>query len=128
MCILMKQESQLMGDTGWIWAATTNNSCFITIENSRGRNVLEKHFDSFAGVAICDGWRPYEIFDKRQRCWAHILREAKYCSNKLETDNSVSVCFSARIICRYYTTQDRKTKLYHVLLLYRITESNYCTI
>ena len=82
------------GDTGWIWTATNNNSCFITMENSRGRNVLEKHFDSFAGVAVCDGWGPYEIFDKRQRCWAHILREAKYNSNKLETDNSASLYVS----------------------------------
>ncbi len=82
------------GDTGWIWTGVNENSCFITVENSRGRNVLQQHFDSFNGVAICDGWRPYEIFDKRQRCWAHILREAKYCSNKLETDNSASLYVS----------------------------------
>lgn len=79
------------GDTGWVWTGVNENSCFITVENSRGRNVLQQHFDSFNGVAICDGWRPYEIFDKRQRCWAHILREAKYCSNKLETDNAASL-------------------------------------
>lgn len=79
------------GDTGWMWTATNGNSCFITVENSRGRKVLLQHFDSFNGVAICDGWRPYEIFDKRQRCWAHILREAKHYFKKLETDNSASL-------------------------------------
>lgn len=82
------------GDTGWIWTGVNENSCFITVENSRGRNVLQQHFDSFNGVAICDGWRQYEMFDKRQRCWAHILREAKDCSNKLETENSASLYVS----------------------------------
>jgi len=79
------------GDAGWIWTAVNENSCFITVESSRGRKVLKQHFDSFEGVAVCDGWRPYEMFDKRQRCWAHILREAKYYSQKLETDNSASL-------------------------------------
>ena len=77
------------GSTGWIWVATNNDSCFITVENSRGRNVLEKHFESFSGVAVCDGWRPYHIFNTRQRCWAHILREAKHNAEKLDTVSSV---------------------------------------
>jgi len=56
------------GNTGWIWTAVNYNSCFITVENSRGRNVLQKHFSSFTGVAVCDGWLPYKIFNTRQRC------------------------------------------------------------
>lgn len=79
------------GDTGWIWTAVNHNSCFITVENSRGRNVLQQHFGSFAGVAICDGWGAYKIFNIRQRCWAHILREAKHYSEKLDTVNSASL-------------------------------------
>jgi len=79
------------GDTGWIWTAVNHNSCFITLENSRGRNVLQKYFESFSGVAVCDGWLPYKIFDIRQRCWAHILREAKHYSEKLDTVNSASL-------------------------------------
>jgi hypothetical protein len=79
------------GSTGWVWTGVNQNSCFITVENSRGKKVLEKHFSSFAGVAICDGWMPYHIFNTRQRCWAHILREAKHYSEKLETNNSVSL-------------------------------------
>lgn len=42
------------GNTGWIWTAVNHNSCFITVENSRGRNVLQKYFSSFTGVAVCD--------------------------------------------------------------------------
>jgi hypothetical protein len=81
------------GDTGWIWTAVNHNSCFITVENSRGRNVLQQHFGSFSGVAICDGWGAYKIFNIRQRCWAHILREAKHYSEKLDTVNSASLYY-----------------------------------
>ncbi len=100
------------GDIGWIWTRVNENSCFITVENSRGRKVLSQHFDSFTGVAICDGWRPYEIFDKRQRCWAHILREAKYCSKKLETENSASL---------YNSLQE----LFADVTLYKVEKPNY---
>ena len=82
------------GNTGWVWTGVNQNSCFITVEKSRGKNVLQKHFPSFAGVAVCDGWMPYHMFGIRQRCWAHILREARHMSEKLETDNSKSLYYS----------------------------------
>ncbi len=45
------------GDTEWIWTAVNHNSCFITVENSRGRNVLQQHFGSFVGVQfVMDGY------------------------------------------------------------------------
>ncbi len=96
------------GDTGWIWTAVNHNSCFITVENSRGRNVLQQHFDSFAGVAICDGWGAYKIFDIRQRCWAHILREAKHYSEKLDTKNSASLYHYLQKL--FFVTTSSKTK------------------
>lgn len=82
------------GKTGWVWTGVNQNSCLITVEKSRGQGVLQKHFDSFAGVAVCDGWVPYHIFNTRQRCWAHILREAKYVAEKLSTENSQSLYLS----------------------------------
>jgi len=92
------------GNTGWIWTAVNHNSCFITVENSRGRNVLQQHFGSFNGVAICDGWMPYKIFNTRQRCWAHILREAKHYSEKLDTDNAVALYKSLQELFVYVTS------------------------
>lgn len=96
------------GDTGWIWTAVNHNSCFITVENSRGRNVLQQHFESFRGVAVCDGWMPYKIFNIRQRCWAHILREAKHYSEKLDTVNSVSLYHYLQKL--FFVTTSSKTK------------------
>ena len=96
------------GDTGWIWTAVNHNSCFITVENSRGRNVLQQHFGSFTGVAVCDGWLPYKIFNIRQRCWAHILREAKHYSEKLDTVNSASLYHYLQKL--FFVTTSSKTK------------------
>jgi transposase len=66
------------GKKGWIWCAVSGNgnNAFITVENSRGAGVLEKHFHDFDGIAVVDGWKAYNIFGKQQRCWAHIIREA----------------------------------------------------
>lgn len=66
------------GRKGWVWGAVSGNgrNAFITVEESRGSEVLEKHFGSFNGIAVSDGWRAYSMF-RQQRCWAHILREAK---------------------------------------------------
>ena len=97
------------GDTGWVWTAVNHNSCFITVENSRGRNVLKQHFESFIGVAVCDGWMPYKIFNIRQRCWAHILREAKHYSEKLDTVNSASLYHYLQKLF-FVTTSSSKTK------------------
>ncbi len=100
------------GNTGWVWTGVNQNSCFITVEKSRGKNVLQKHFPSFAGVAVCDGWMPYHMFGIRQRCWAHILREARHTSEKLGTDNSTSLYQSLKELFVYIT-------------LYKIEKPNY---
>jgi len=71
------------GKTGWVWVATTERSCFVAVESGRGTHVLCKHFDGFCGVAVSDGWYAYNMFGLRQRCWAHIMREAKHFSERL---------------------------------------------
>jgi len=35
-------------------------------------------------VLVCDGWQPYKTIKIIQRCMVHILREAKYLSEKNE--------------------------------------------
>ncbi|MEM2759158.1 MAG: transposase, partial [Nitrososphaerales archaeon] len=64
------------GKRGWVWCAVSGKNAFITVEKSRGADVIEKYFHNFHGVAIVDGWKAYNIFDEQQRCWAHIIREA----------------------------------------------------
>lgn len=68
------------GRKGWIWVAATKRYAFIQVAMSRGRDVLEKYFPGFRGVATVDGWKPYRYFSLIQRCWSHILREAEVLS------------------------------------------------
>ncbi len=65
------------GRKGWIWIAATKRYAFVQVAMSRGRDVLEKYFPKFRGVAIVDGWKSYRYFEIIQRCWGHPLREAE---------------------------------------------------
>ena len=68
------------GKRGWIWVAATKRAAFVQVAMSRGRDVLERCFPEFRGVATVDGWKPYRFFSLIQRCWAHVLREAEVLS------------------------------------------------
>ena len=70
---------KLNGKLIWVWIfldPLTGNALFV-LRPSRGRDVLEAVLPGFKGVIVCDGWRSYNGW-RRQRCWAHILREARY--------------------------------------------------
>lgn len=49
-----------------------------------GKKVLEQVLEAdFLGFIGCDGLRSYSNFsDRLQRCWAHLLREAKWLSQR----------------------------------------------
>jgi len=70
----------------WVWAFTTQSETLVAIRKSRGKNVLEEILgEDFKGVVVCDGWKPYASFTRRtQRCWAHLLREAKCLAEDVE--------------------------------------------
>jgi transposase len=63
----------------WIWTFVTKTDTFYVIRHSRGKKVLlEVLGEDFKGYVGCDGWGAYPAFtEKIQRCWAHLLREAK---------------------------------------------------
>ena len=68
----------------WIWIFVTNKYTFVAIRKSRSKKVLEEILGkNFRGVIVCDGWKSYsEYTTKIQRCWAHLLREAKHLAGK----------------------------------------------
>ena len=70
----------------WIWGFTTLTDTLIVIRKSRGKKVLEEVLGKdFRGVIVCDGWSSYPGFtDLIQRCWAHLLREAKYLAERVD--------------------------------------------
>ena len=58
-------------------------SVFV-IRKSRSKSVLEEVLgEKFKGVICCDGWTAYSQYSSNlQRCWAHLLREAKDLAEK----------------------------------------------
>ena len=68
----------------YLWLFVTTNFVFITIQNSRARRVLIDVFgDDYHGGIISDCFKVYDNFAKwYQKCWAHLLRKAKFEAEK----------------------------------------------
>ncbi len=80
------------GDKYWIWGFTTETDTLVVIRHSRGKNVLKEVLGKFKGIIVCDGLKSYSNFTTNiQRCWAHILREAKFVAEK-EQEEAEGLC------------------------------------
>lgn len=92
------------GKNAWVWAAVAPGRCaFIAVERSRGAQVLEKYFSKFDGIAVCDGWKPYAVFGRQQRCWAHIIREANTLAMRTRLDGARELAGSLAALYRNTT-------------------------
>jgi transposase len=72
------------GITYWLWTFVTERETLFVIRKSRAKKVIEEILgETFKGVICCDGWKAYSQYTaKLQRCWAHLLREAKSLAEK----------------------------------------------
>jgi len=80
------------GRRHWIWVFTTLTDTLIVVRKSRGKKVLKEVLGKgFKGVIVCDGWSSYPGFtDRIQRCWAHLLREARSLAEHVEEAKPLS--------------------------------------
>lgn len=80
------------GSQFWIWVFTSTAETLFAVRRSRGKKVLKEVLgEDFRGVIVCDGWKSYPNYTSRiQRCWAHLLREAKYLAEKVDEAKSLS--------------------------------------
>lgn len=67
-----------------LWVFTNKKVTLYVIRKSRGKNVIEGILGkNYKGVIGSDGWASYSSYThKIQRCWAHLLREAKYLASE----------------------------------------------
>ena len=81
------------GELWYLWLFVTNNFVFITIQNSRAKRVLIDIFgEKYHGGIISDCYRVYDDFaDWFQKCWAHLVRKAKFDSEKYPRKNVVKL-------------------------------------
>ena len=71
------------GKMGWMWVARSKTEAHYSLEYSRGSKILKKYWKKFSGILVSDGYAPYRtlFFENiRQRCTAHLQREAKHLS------------------------------------------------
>jgi transposase len=87
------------GKQWWLWVFVTKDATVFALRKSRGvrvvREMLGRKYD---GVIISDGHRSYATYsNKRQRCWAHLLRELKELAEK----SSVAKCLYLEVLKLY---------------------------
>jgi transposase len=68
------------GKNYYLWVFTNGITTIFTITKTRSKKTINQILgENYSGIIICDGWTAYSTYtNKTQRCWAHILREAKY--------------------------------------------------
>lgn len=98
---------RMNGRRGYVWLATTGDATYLVAAPSRAAAVLDLHFRGLLGMpAVTDGYVVYDVLPVRQRCWAHILREAeKYAVRNGGDDLS---CYR-RLLSMYRRIKDRES-------------------
>ena len=96
---LRKSKSVNIDETGMrvgglnfhLWAFTNKDITLYIIRKSRGKNVIEEVLgENYNGIIGSDGWTSYASYtNKIQRCWAHLLREAKYLAEEFNSAKSL---------------------------------------
>ena len=68
----------LNGHNVWVWILydPLTGQVLYVMQGSRGAKVLRETLWDWDGIIVCDGWSAYNGY-RVQRCWSHIIREAK---------------------------------------------------
>lgn len=63
------------GKRYWLWVAVTGGAALFHLGPSRGSKELKEFLGStFNGIIGSDRWCAYQIYERRQLCWAHLIR------------------------------------------------------
>jgi hypothetical protein len=70
----------------WLWVIITPTICLYFI-GYRSKEILAHVFgEGFVGWLMSDGYQVYRQFQKRLRCWAHLLRKAQGLKQSLNAE------------------------------------------
>lgn len=76
------------GANFWIWDFVNDSGTLFAIRNSKSQKVLDEILGmGWGGTLVCDGLRSHHSFARKsgakiQRCWAHLLDDAKELAEK----------------------------------------------
>ena len=118
------------GQNYWLWVFTNNKTTVFTITKTRSKKTINKILgEKYFGTIICDGWSAYSNYTNNiQRCWAHILREAKYLTEKhvLFKNFYERLCEMFSQIKKLLIQPITKRKTFHDLLFKQLNQMLDC--
>lgn len=103
---------RIKGLNGWLWAFLTKETCYLSIEHSRGKGVAEKILSASSkdDVLVRDDYAGYKNLKmNHQSCWVHLLRTSK--EAVLIKGSSKEIRSLHRTLKQIYTQLDKVTKL-----------------
>jgi transposase len=65
---------KLRGEKMWLWVGVAKRATVFRVTRGRGAKELEGLLGDFEGIVSSDRWCAYQIYGKRQLCWAHLVR------------------------------------------------------
>jgi transposase len=68
---------KLCGKKQWLWVAVAKQATLFHLGRNRGSEELRGFLGEFGGIVSSDRWCAYQIYEKRQLCWAHLARNFK---------------------------------------------------
>lgn len=83
-CNADETGSKLNGKKYWLWLFMSTTSVLFLFRKKREAKVIKEVLgQQYKGILNCDGLKAYRtIVCLIQRCWAHLLREAKFLAQK----------------------------------------------
>lgn len=95
----LKKESYINSDeTGfrvdginkYVWGIFTQTKAIFMAGKTRASKHFKKLISNFNGVLVVDGYKGYDYYPLKQRCWAHLIRDFKdLAKNNKEIDNQL---------------------------------------
>ena len=110
---------KVQGKNYWTFLFMSLTSVLFMIRPGRGKKTIKEALGNYQGILSCDGWASYPKCVKLiQRCWAHLLREAKWLAEKHEGQSRLLY----NLLCKMFnqikkitidTIQGIKTRTYN---------------
>jgi transposase len=95
----------------WLWIAGTAFVTVFLVHTRRGAEAARCLLGAFTGILVTDRWAAYNGWDleKRQLCWAHLLRDFTFISQSKGTAGKVGMALirlTHKLFRNWYRVRD----------------------
>lgn len=122
-CNADETGAKLNGKKHWLWVFMSLNHVLFCFSKKRKAKVIEKVLGKdYLGIVTCDGFKGYpNIVKNIQRCWAHLLREAKFLAQKYGGQakllyGALCIIFNKIKIVTTETSKKMREKIYYLCI------------